>query len=304
MNRDNLYAISTSWNYRAHKDAKGMVDELKALGFERFELNFALTEEQVNDFVKLKDAGDISVTSTHNYCPLPSGVKPKDASPEYYSLASPDVSERALAVKFTKRSMDFVKRLEAKVLVMHLGRIDMEDRTRSLFAISDRARFEKEKEIALGERQRLAKPYLSRAMESLKELLKYAALIGVNLALENRYYINEMPSLAEFKTIFNTIDDEHLFYWHDTGHAQLYENLSIIKHEDLLENLASRLIGVHLHDIMLFDDHRAPGCGEFDFKRLKPYIKPDTLKVIEAHKIATAEEVKGSLKFLDQEMGQ
>ena len=92
-------------------------------------------------------------------------------------------------------------------------------------------------------------------------------------------------------------------HWHDADHAQIYENLGILRHEDYLEAFANRLIGVHLHDIMRFDDHRAPGCGEFDFRRLKRYIKKDTIRVIEAHGKATADEVKKSLLFMEEVLG-
>lgn len=297
------YSLSTAWNYRNHRDVGGMVEEIKSLGFDSVELNFALTESQVNDFIKLKDSGYIRVSSTHNYCPLPEGVDPKEASPEYYSLTSRNKDERELAVRFTKKSMDFARRLGARALIVHLGRVDIEDRTKRLFTITDKARFEREKGEALNERREKAGPFLEAGMKSLEALLDHAGRIDLNIALETRYYIKEIPSLSEFKTIFNALGDRRLCYWHDTGHAQIYENLSILKHEDYLDALSNRLIGVHLHDIILFDDHRAPGCGEFDFGRLKPYLKPDTERVIEAHRISGPEEVKNSRKFLDKVLG-
>lgn len=297
------YALSTAWNYRNHKDAKGMADEIKSLGFNSIELNFALTKTQVDDFIRLRDSGYLNITSTHNYCPLPPGVKVKDASPEYYLLSSLDEKERLLAVKFTKRSMDFAKKSGARVLILHLGRVGIKDETKKLFDIADKKLFEKEKKRILHQRQKASGPFLDKAMESLGELLKYAKKINLNLALENRYYIRELPSLEEFKIIFKSFDDTRLFYWHDAGHAQLYENLSILKHEDYLEDLSSRLIGVHLHDIILFDDHHAPGCGKFDFGRLKPYLKSGVIRVVEAHRKATPEEVKNSIRYLREVLG-
>ncbi|MFC1576563.1 sugar phosphate isomerase/epimerase family protein [Candidatus Omnitrophota bacterium] len=297
------YALSTSWNYRNSQDAQAITDEIKALGFDWVELNFALTGSQVNDFLALKEAGYINISSTHNYCPLPDGVEPKNASPEYYSLTSPDESERSLAVKFTKKSMNFAKRLQARALVMHLGRVDIEDRTKKLFTIKDKSEFAREKERALSERDRAVGPFMQSAIKSLTELLEHARKIDLPIALENRYYIKEMPSLGEFKKIFEIFKEKHLAYWHDTGHAQVYENLGVLRHEDYLDALSNRLIGVHLHDIILFNDHLAPGAGEFDFKRIKPYLKPDTVKVIEAHRVASAEEVRKSKDYLERILG-
>ncbi|OGW75737.1 MAG: hypothetical protein A2Z72_02450 [Omnitrophica bacterium RBG_13_46_9] len=292
------YSLSTAWNYRKHRDAKGMADEIKSLGFDSVELNFALTESQVNDFVKLRDSGYIKISSTHNFCPLPNGAEPSIASPEYYSLSSLEDNERSLAVKFTKRSMDIAKRLGAPALVLHLGSLRIKDRTTKLFTALNRSELEKAKREALHERTMQAKPFLDKAKESLEDLLRYAERIDLSIALENRYYIRELPSLEEFKIIFELFDSKHLGYWHDTGHAQIYENLYIHKHEDYLEALSNNLIGVHLHDIIMFDDHRAPGCGEFDFKRLRPYLKPGTIKVIEAHRKVAAGEIKVSLSYL------
>ncbi|NIS46468.1 MAG: hypothetical protein GWN76_11420, partial [candidate division Zixibacteria bacterium] len=44
---------------------------------------------------------------------------------------------------------------------------------------------------------------------------------------------------------------------------------------------AAWLIGVHLHDAIGLDDHIPPGSGEIDFAALKPFLKADTIKVIE-----------------------
>ena len=212
MGEPPVYALSTAWNYKRFKDARDMAEEIRSLGFDSVELNFALTEAQVNDFIKLRDSGYLNITSAHNFCPLPFGVLPKNASPEYYALSSRDKEERALAVKFTKRSMDFAKRAGASALVLHLGRVEIKDRTKGLFALAGQAGFEKEKASVLFERKEKALPFMDAAIESLAKLLEHAGETGIDIGLENRYYIKEMPSFEEFKIIFDTLNDKHLFY--------------------------------------------------------------------------------------------
>ena len=78
------------------------------------------------------------------------------------------------------------------------------------------------------------------------------------------------------------------------------ENLGLAKHKDFLERYGRRLIGAHLHDILGCQDHLSPSQGKIDFSMLKPYLKKNVLKVIEAHQPASAEELISSRKFISQ----
>jgi len=80
-------------------------------------------------------------------------------------------------------------------------------------------------------------------------------------------------------------------YWHDTGHAQIKENLGFISHRALLESMRERLFGFHLHDVQPPGrDHRAPGTGCVDWTALKPIVRPADLKVFEFSPSLTSAE--------------
>jgi sugar phosphate isomerase/epimerase len=60
-----------------------------------------------------------------------------------------------------------------------------------------------------------------------------------------------------------------------------------------LESLAARLIGLHVHDVEFPGrDHRAPGLGMIDFMALKPFLRPEQIKVFELSPSLTEEEVR------------
>lgn len=295
-----MFSLSTSWNSAKHKDGFGIIKEIKRLGFDTVELNFALTESMITDILSLKEKSEINISSLHNICPLPKEVEVDEASPDYYSLASPDEEERELAVEVTKNTINYANRLGARAVVLHAGRVQIKDHTRDLaLLISDEKRMAEFRAVMIKERNDKKDGYLDNVIKSLKEIIPYAKEKSVSLGIENRYYYREIPIIEEFDIIFKTFEKGSVYYWHDVGHAEVFDRLGLGRHEDLLKKFSDRLIGMHLHDIIGYlNDHKAPGRGTFDFNKLKPYVKDDTIKVIEAHQPATGSEIKRSLRLL------
>ncbi|MDD5771799.1 MAG: sugar phosphate isomerase/epimerase [Candidatus Omnitrophica bacterium] len=293
-------AISTSWNAYRFDDGEKLLFEIDGLGFKAVELSFNLSAGMVQEIADASARLDIGIVSLHNYCPIPDGLSRKLALPDCYSLASLDKEERFLAVKYTKRSIDFASRFEAKAVVLHCGRVETADYTRQLINLYNRGEsgskeFLQIKEKMRRERGLLSAKFLTQALFSLDELNDYARSKGILLGIETRFYYREIPDIDEMGLLFEKFDGSQLRYWHDTGHAKLMENLGFLRHLDYLERYGRIIAGFHLHDIAGCQDHLAPLEGEIDFRMLKPYLKKDTILVIEAHQPATAEAVvKGS----------
>jgi len=297
--------LSTSWNAFRHTDGLSLISEIKALGFGEVELSFNLTSSMVDAVEKLVAGNSITVTSIHNFCPIPDGVSREVALPDFYSMSSKDQEQRNLAVRQAKITIDTAARLKARAVVLHCGRVETRDRTVDLIALFNQGRkntvdFVSLRDDIMRERDGLKKPFLDNTLRSLEDLNKYAALRNIKLGVETRYYFREIPFFDEIGVILDAFRDSQVYYWHDTGHAQLMENLGFIAdHEDFFRLYGSRLLGVHLHDITGCSDHQPPGTGEFDFGRVKPYLLRDTIKVIEAHRPATGAQLVQSSEFLE-----
>ncbi|MDP2938860.1 MAG: sugar phosphate isomerase/epimerase family protein [Candidatus Omnitrophota bacterium] len=297
-------ALSTSWNAFRFENGKDIVREIKTLGFTELELSFNLTQSIVNDVSVLESKGLIKIISVHNFCPIPDGVERKLALPDYYSLASLDAKERNLAINFTKRTIDTAKMLNAKAVVLHAGRIEIQDKTKALMRFFNNSHrnskeFEALKSLIIKERERQVKPYFESALKSLDEISEYAGMKGINLGIENRYYFREIPSLEEIEIILDKFSNRNIFYWHDVGHAQIWQNMGFYSNLSYLEKYSNKMLGIHLHDVIGTDDHQPPLKGNIDFTKIAPFINKDTIKVMEAHHPATGQDIKKGAQYLD-----
>jgi sugar phosphate isomerase/epimerase len=289
-------ALSTAWNAFRHRDAKAIVEEIKSIGFNSVELNFSLPKKIIEDIALLQKTHQIEVVSLHNYCPLPEGQSPFEASPDNYSLAALDEWQRIRAIRNTKETIDTANRLKAKAVVLHAGRVEMPEITKTLIRIyksggKDSQEFKRIKDEFIKERRSKIRPHLDAVLKSIDELAGYAQEAKIYLGIETRFYYREIPSFDEIEIILKNFKNSSVFYWHDVGHAQVMENLGFFKHRDYLERYAKSLIGIHIHGIKGCDDHLAPFDTDLDLNMVVTFIKKDTLKVVESHSNATKDDL-------------
>ena len=264
-----------------------MLAEVRALGFEYAELGHGTRLSLVDGIRAAVAAGEMKICSLHNFCPLPVGVM--GPSPDYYRPSSLNETERQLAVRHTLRTLEFAASLGAKLVVLHLGLVEMPDYTEKLMnlfasAQGNTPKFEDLRVKAVTVRAQKRQRNLDQMFRSLDEIVPRARTAGVRLGLETRFAIEEIPSEDEVGEIIRRYGADSVAYWHDVGHAQVKENFGITSHESLLARYRGRTAGMHLQDFSppAFD-HQPPGAGTFNFTRLAPHVTDDMVLAWELH---------------------
>jgi sugar phosphate isomerase/epimerase len=285
-----------------------MLREIRELGFTHAELSHGTRISLLPGILEAVDAGEMQISSLHNFCPLPIGVN--YAAPNLYQFSAEKPREREMAIRYTLKSLEFATRVRAPLVVLHLGSIEMKDYTGKLKDLLVRGEKESSKYAKLcgevvAKREAKKEKFVERVYDTLRKIVPEAEARGLKLGVENREALEEIPLEPDFKFLFHEFPSPSLAYWHDTGHAQIKENLGFIHHALHLESLADRLAGFHIHDTQFpARDHTPPGTGTVNFGALKPVTKPEHIKVFEFSPSLTVEQVKSGAAHVKRIWGE
>jgi len=294
-------SLSTVWSGKDTEDGHRIVSEAKTLGFSEIELHHSLKATTVKQIFDEKKSGNIKTSSLHNFCPAVQGLKIGKPSPEPYSLSSLDTYERRSAIRYTLQTIQTAVRFDAPAIVLHCGWVIMEDLVGTLAQMyregkKDSDQYRNLQSEFLNRRQKKIGRHLDRLFMSLEAVSEEAYKKQVKIGIENRFFPTEIPSFEEIGRILEKFDGAPLFYWHDVGHAQVIDELGFTEHTRYLETYREKMIGIHLHDHTGLADHKTPGTGSFDFTTIKPFLKPDTIKVLEISTETTDEELQKGIE--------
>ena len=292
-----------------------MIQEMAGLGFESIELSHGIRITLVPGILRAVEEGVVKVSSTHNFCPLPTGVV--HAAPNIFEPSAREHREHDQWLRHTKRSIDFAAQVKSRVLVCHLGSVSFfwfnpaRNVRRYLHEHPDAGRTPDDQayQTLLGKslvklRKRMG-PFWEQTQASVREMFDYAKQKGVKLGFENREKFEELPLDADyFDFLAGLPPDAPVGYWHDTGHADIKEGMGLLQHREHLTKMAPRLIGWHLHDVNAGgDDHQGIGTGHIDFKMVSSFWRPEHLLTIELGPRATVEDVLASKKRVEELSG-
>lgn len=298
-----MLGISTAWTAKA-QNGQELLAPILDIGIGTVELGYMITEGLLAEIRPRIKGGEIEVLSIHNYFPAPEGFLPERWGGDAFSLSSLDEEERRKGVFYTNRTIEQADDLGARVVILHLGRVEIGLPPEGLTQLFREGFWEREgKELLVSyqkERRRLRDRHLDRLFFCLERIVKRAEQLGVRLGIENRYYLHEIPDSEEIGIILHEFRGAPIGYWHDTGHAAAMESLGIIRQEELLKQYASFLVGVHLHDCKGIEDHKSPGLGDVPFATISSYIPEDAIKILEVHPSATRQEVMDGIAILKE----
>ncbi len=291
-------SLSTMWAKHNFASLNEFFIAARGLGFEKIELNHQITSAML-DGINLKQ---YQFSSIHEPCPADISVeilKQRD-----WLISSQDEECRRQGVLAIQRSIDLAHDLGTPIVVVHAGNVhadlSLEKKLRALFeAGKDKTdEYLSLKEEMIKDRASLVEARLDAVKKSLRELLDYAALFDIRLGLENRYHWLDIPTLDEMEVLLELGGPDQLGFIYDVGHAQTLDRLGFYPHEEWVKRYASRIIGVHLHDVKGVKDHYAPGLGEVDFDRVAAYLPQEAFRTCELQPSNTFEQVKDGLEYL------
>ena len=125
-----MYSLSTCWNSGRHTDGRAMLREIRELGFEYAELSHGTRVSLMPGILDAVAAGEIKISSLHNFCPLPMGVE--HAAPNIFKFTADNPRERESAFKHSLKTIETAARLKAPLVVLHMGCIEMKEYTDKL----------------------------------------------------------------------------------------------------------------------------------------------------------------------------
>ena len=292
-----------------------MLQEIAGLGFTHAELSHGIRVTLVPGILKAVEQGVVRISSTHNFCPLPTGVS--RAAPNLYEPSSLDPRERDQWLRHSRRSIDFAAQVKAQVMVCHLGSVRFgwfnpaRKLQKYLSRHPDAGRSGEDKayramlNAGIEKLRRRLAPFWTQVQSGLREIVDHAREKGVQLGIENRERFEELPLDSDQAALLESLPAHSpVGYWHDTGHADLKEAMGLIQHRMQLESLARRTLGFHLHDVSARGhDHQPIGSGRIDFEMVSRFWRPEHLLTLELGPRASLDEVRESKQRIERLLG-
>lgn len=300
------YSFSTCWNIKRHTTGRGMIEEIKELGFRFVELNYNVNDEFLSTIEPMIEKGEIGVSSVHNSFPF---IDDKDYGTDSVLLGFDDEFKRQRSIELLIRSMEYADRYGAKAVVVHPGEVPFEynidSDLKKLYREfgKESPQYQKLWSEMLERRERLSPKYTKRIQESLEVVSEHAAKKGWNIAIgiETRARCYQMPSLMEAKTICDNLQGGPVYLWYDIGHAMMMDRMGLYDNVKELQEVKRYIYGVHIHETLELADHWCPYVHSKDMEYFDHFLEAidyAKVKVYELKAACQPDEIHESHKLI------
>ncbi|MNO41651.1 Xylose isomerase-like TIM barrel [compost metagenome] len=306
MEDKGAFSFSTCWNIKRHTVGSEMIREISGLGFRRVELNYNVTGDMLTTIEPMIERGEIGISSVHNTFPH---VPDPDYGTDSVLLGFGEEEKRQRATQLLVRSAEYAYRYGGEAVVVHPGEVPFpNDISRELEQIyngqgRDSAAYLSKWAELLERREASSAGYVQKIIESLDEACNQAVSRGLNVrfGIETRSKPQQIPTLAEAKTIIHALKGAPLGIWYDTGHAIMMDRLGLYDSVGEMEGLMDDIVGVHIHETIGLSDHWCPyvNSRNMDFyDAYLPMIERAQVKVYELKAACQPEEIDESHRLL------
>ena len=274
-----------------------MLREIRDLGFEYAELSHGIRVSLLPGILEAVEAGEIKISSLHNFCPLPMGVS--HAAPNLYQFSDERPRQRELAIKHTLKTFEFAGRVNAPLVVLHLGSMDLKDytgklcddaRTRPAGHAQIREALRRSRQTREAKKESSSKTFMSRSGNSCPKPKSADSSSAAKTGRRSRNC--RWKATSSFSSASS--NSPHIWSTGTTAATRKSRRTSASSTMRCIwRSLAPRLAGFHVHDVIFpAGDHAAPGTGTVDYAALKPFVKPEHIKVFELSPSLPVEAVK------------
>ena len=241
------------------------------------------------------------VTSIHAIAGTHKKEKDPDHSPHF---TSPDRSLRESDLEKLFSTARWAKKLGAKAVVLHAGRIEDKTLRENFLIYKERLIQEGEsddlqeiKREIIETRKKLSRGYLEATLSGLRKLC--TSFPEITFCIETRLHFYEIPLPEEAYYIFEKLCLPNLGYWHDLGHTFILSKLGFVPMEEWQNRFYNRCVGLHIHDVdRNLEDHYPPGFGMLDFPEILNKFSRQSLFTIEINRKHSIDTVLKGLEYI------
>ena len=291
-------SLSTMWMVENKIPLDKSLQVLDDLGLNSLEINHSIRTHDLTNI----DLAPLPIRSLHEPCPA--DVSLSTLSQKDWLVSSPDEKKRQQGVRMIMRSIDLADRLGVHHIVVHPGTVGLsnteEKKLRKLIeaGLGDSAEAENLRHQMRNQRVVAAAERIRAVKLSLAELLEYIGTKPIHMALENRYHYMDIPSPSELGELLELADSEKIGFQFDIGHARALDRMGFYPMQEWLEKYGNRILGVHLHDVVMLEDHAAPGKGDIDYSFCAQYIPAKAQRTLEVRGYNSILAIREGLELL------